>query len=166
MIKEQADKIADNILKDFYIEREKEAFTRSEFKSWFSSKISAAIVDASKVTEENQILTSTNSSQISSSFEDYYKKKYPDPKIELCVRDIEFLESQKQFAQEAYLAGQKSNALKLPSDLCEILEAYKEYSRRQTYKGSQLSFLAGVEWAKGKIKALNECECEGESGEK
>lgn len=70
----------------------------------------------------------------------------------------------KAFAKKWFKAGRASRELKLPSDLCEILEAYKEYSRRQTYKGSQLSFLAGVEWAKGKIKALNECE--GESGDR
>ena len=76
-------------------------------------------VDASKVTE-------------CAEFDEYYEKKYPHPKIELCARDVEFLTRQKEFAREMFSAGQKSKALVLPSELQKELDELKEYESEST----------------------------------
>lgn len=147
MNKEQADKIAQKIANDwklFWMSQTQNSkqdydnyFRRAlavdaNMRAHLESLISAALVDASKVTECGE-------------FDEYMKKRFStySDMHPLMIEDFKL----------CFLAGQKSKALKLPSFM-EIEDAATNNYKLNA--GLANTFYKGACWVLNEIKSLNE----------
>lgn len=178
MTKEQADKIAQKIANDwklFWMSQTQNSkqdydnyFRRAlavdaNMRAHLESLISAALVDASKVTEViDQKVDDINQSVVlteCAEFEEWISKNvsFRDGTEPIWIKNQAHYAPTKALFEQlwnvAYLAGQKSKALKLPSFM-EIEDAATNNYKLNA--GLADTFYKGACWVLNEIKSLNE----------